>query len=77
MDEAQHRELAGVLNTLEGSVVLSGYPSDLYNKLYRGWNYVERPALADGARPRIEVLWIKPAAAVAQDINQQAEMVNA
>src|ERR1039457_4384728 len=28
-------------------------------ELYSGWRRVERQALADGARKRVEVLWIK------------------
>lgn len=41
-----------------GGVVLSGYPSDLYEELYAGWRRVEMKAHADGARDRTEVLWI-------------------
>jgi DNA adenine methylase len=32
-----HVELASVLNNVEGSVIVSGYASKLYNELYRGW----------------------------------------
>lgn len=60
MDDEQHRELAQVLHGLEGYVVLSGYPSDLYDELYGDWKRVDREALADGARPRIESLWMNP-----------------
>jgi DNA adenine methylase len=41
-------------------VVLSGYHSALYDELYADWPRVERATLADGARPRVEVLWISP-----------------
>lgn len=43
-------------------IVLSGYPSDLYEDLLPGWHRLERMALADGARKRTEVLWLNPAA---------------
>lgn len=43
-------------------VVLSGYPSDLYDHALPNWTRVQRDALADGARKRVEVLWINPAA---------------
>ena len=43
-------------------VILSGYPSDLYDAALTGWRRVEREALADGAKKRVEVLWINPAA---------------
>lgn len=57
MNDEDHRELAEVLNNIQGMAVLSGYPSDLYDELYAGWSFVERRAHADGARDRIERLW--------------------
>lgn len=59
MNDDDHRKLAEVLNSLEGAVVLSGYPSALYEDLFAGWKRVERPAQADGARARTEVLWLR------------------
>lgn len=59
MTDEQHRDLAAFLHTLSGVVVVSGYACKLYDKeLFRKWHRVERPALADGARKRTEVLWI-------------------
>lgn len=60
MTDADHEALAGELHKLRGSVVLSGYASPLYDELYRDWQRVERVALADGARARVEVLWLSP-----------------
>lgn len=58
-----HVQLLFFLCDLKGMVVLSGYPSPIYDEaLGEGWRRVERVALADGARPRVEVLWINPAA---------------
>ncbi|HEH6433208.1 TPA: hypothetical protein SHT56_002146 [Pseudomonas aeruginosa] len=34
----------------------------LYDRLYRHWHRLERNALADGARDRIECLWLNDAA---------------
>lgn len=62
LSDEQHRELAECLAGLSGMVVLSGYPSPLYEELYGDWVRVERPALADGARPRTECLWLNNAA---------------
>ena len=70
MTDDDHRELADALHTCSGMVVLSGYPSPLYEELYRGWPMITRNALADGARPRVECLWLNPAAATA--LNQKA-----
>ncbi len=60
MTDDQHRELAEVLHGLRGAVILSGYPSPLYDELYGDWRRVERQAHADGARDRVEVLWLSP-----------------
>ena len=54
-----HRRLATALCELKGSVVLSGYPCALYDELFADWDRVERKALADGARERTEVLWLR------------------
>jgi DNA adenine methylase len=60
MTIADHCDLAMCLHGLKGAVVLSGYRSDLYDNLYSDWRRVERSSLADGARPRVEVLWFSP-----------------
>jgi DNA adenine methylase len=62
MTDADHRALAESLSSVRGMVVLSCYPSALYESLYAGWHRVERAALADGGRKRVEVLWINRAA---------------
>lgn len=60
MTDDDHRALADTLHSLQGMVVLSGYPSGLYAELYYGWHCITRSAHADGARDRIEALWISP-----------------
>ena len=60
MTDIQHEELAEVLHSLKGSIVLSGYDCPLYTQLYASWRRVEKTGpFADGARERTEVLWIK------------------
>lgn len=59
MTDADHEELAEVLHGMKGSVVLSGYHCDLYDRLYSDWRRVTKSAHADGARDRIECLWLK------------------
>ena len=74
LTDDDHRRLAGVLQDLQGMVVLSGYPCDLYDReLFAGWERHERTALADGARKRTEVVWLNPAcsAALARRTAQQ------
>lgn len=61
-----HRALATVLRGLRSAmVVLSGYPSTLYDELYPDWQQHERKAMADGGRARTEVVWLNPACAAA------------
>jgi DNA adenine methylase len=61
----QHKELSRVLKGLRGAVLLSGYPSGLYDELYRGWDRYEREAFTvfncGGDPVRTEVLWVKGA----------------
>lgn len=58
MTDDQHRTLAAALHQLNGMVILSGYHCELYDELFADWHRVERAALADGARDRVEVLWM-------------------
>jgi len=59
MTVEDHKQLAEVLNGLDGMVVLSGYRSKLYDELFASWERVERRALADGAKERTECLWLR------------------
>jgi DNA adenine methylase len=59
-----HEELCDFIRGLKGMVILCGYEHPLYDRL--GWTKRKREAHADGARDRIEVLWINPAAEEAQ-----------
>lgn len=57
----EHRELASALCATRAAVVLSGYPSDLYDlDLYPDWHRIEMPAFTgQGGKwdNRTEVLW--------------------
>jgi DNA adenine methylase len=69
MSEEQHIELAQALNRVQGSVLVSGYDSSLYNRLYHGWERHEKGVKSQGANRknpfvdmgRVEVLWVKKA----------------
>jgi DNA adenine methylase len=71
MSNDDHAKLLSFLRTLKGMVVLSGYAHPLYEDALADWHRVERAALADGARPRVEVLWINPAAQAARPHKQR------
>lgn len=63
MTDEDHRRLAEVLHACRGMVVLSGYPSPLYDdELYPDWRRVVRPARDAAANERTEALWLSPAA---------------
>ncbi|MBX3579881.1 MAG: DNA adenine methylase [Rhizobiaceae bacterium] len=64
---ADHAALLDFLKGLSGMVVLSGYPSALYDAALHDWRRVTTETHADGARKRTEVLWINPAACDALD----------
>lgn len=66
MTDADHAALAERLRAVVGMVLLSGYHGALYDRLFGDWHRVEREALADGAAPRVEVLWMNAAAVKAQ-----------
>jgi len=63
MTEKEHRELASVLRECKGKVLLSGYPSPLYEELYAGWRTVSFDIAnhAAGGRAKArkqETLWL-------------------
>lgn len=59
LTEQDHIELLKALKSLKGTVLLSGYENEMYAADLKNWKRVEKSAHADGARARIEVLWIK------------------
>lgn len=59
--EAEHVELAEALNSTAAAVVLSGYRSPLYDRIYSDWETVEIPASTQQSgrdARRTEVLWM-------------------
>jgi len=61
MGESGHVTLLEQLRSVQGMVVLAGYPSALYDQILHDWHRVERPCRAAGSlRPRTEVLWLSP-----------------
>lgn len=58
MTDADHAALLEALLACRSKVLLSGYPSALYDDALAGWHRIERTAYADGARARTEVLWL-------------------
>ncbi len=61
MDDAQHIELAECLHSLKGTVVLSGYPSPLYSRLFKSLKTHDRMTTTQTNERRVERIWIKAA----------------
>jgi DNA adenine methylase len=68
-----HVRLLDLVRSLDGMVVLSGYPSVLYDEALAGWRRHQRGAYADGGGPRTEVVWINPRCAERLDAMKQAQ----
>jgi len=60
MDEDDHRELADTLKSCHGKVAISGYRSEVMDKLYRGWRRFDAPEkfCHSVKKPRQECLWM-------------------
>jgi DNA adenine methylase len=63
MSDDDHRALAKELKSCKAKVLLSGYPSPLYDELYKGWRCVkfDMPNHAAGGRRKsreTECLWM-------------------
>ncbi len=62
MSDADHRALAELLHGLAGMVILSSYPSALYEELFADWTCKTEQVRTEGRKKATEVLWISPAA---------------
>lgn len=68
LTDDQHRALGTFLGGLKGAVIVSGYPSELYEELFSGWVRIEREAMADARAKRVEVLWMRNVRPAAQGV---------
>ena len=60
MTDADHADLAELLQLIRGRAIVSGYRTDLYDRLFRGWNRIDAPMrLCHSTRtPRQESAWL-------------------
>ncbi len=75
MTDEEHIALLESLLSLEGMVVLSGYPNQMYDDALGSWERHQRPAVADHALDRTEVVWLNPACVRARAKPQQQSLV--
>lgn len=59
MSRAEHVDLAAALNRCKATVMLSGYPSPLYDDLYADWHQVSISTTSGNAtvRTAVEIIW--------------------
>jgi DNA adenine methylase len=58
MDERQHIELLGTLKAIPAMVIISGYPSPLYDAMLERWRKVTFTAMTRGGVLATECLWM-------------------
>lgn len=57
MDEQDHLDLLEALLQHRGPVILSVYPSEMYDRELKGWSRITRKSYNQNADQRTEVLW--------------------
>ncbi len=68
MAESAHQELATLLHSLQGMVIISSYPGPFYERLYADWETMQWTggqfcsSGSLGGRKRTEVVWLNEAA---------------
>lgn len=58
MTDSDHEEMLQVLTKSKAKVMLSGYPSDMYEEYLHGWKRMEFRGTAEHAGLRTEVVWM-------------------
>lgn len=74
--DGRHRDLAELLRAFSGMVIMSGYPSPLYDSLYEGWHCATHSAWTCMSTPRIEAIWLNPAATAALEKHRARSQSN-
>lgn len=58
MSDAEHVELLNLLLEHKGPVILSGYETELYNRMLQGWNKYETVSYSQVCSKKREVIWM-------------------
>jgi DNA adenine methylase len=60
MTDTDHEQLAALLHSLKGMVIISSYPSHLYERLFRDWKTAEWTSgqFCSANQKRTEVIWM-------------------
>ncbi len=57
MTEQEHLDLLDALRKHKGYVILSGYPSEMYDRELKGWQRITKKSYNQNSEERTEVLW--------------------
>lgn len=62
MTDDDHYSFAEALYRVKGPLVLSGYPSEIYERLFeqKGWKRIDKTAITNAGTRRTECLWLSP-----------------
>lgn len=60
MNDADHQALAEVVHSLKGMIVVAGYDSSLYQRLYSSFQQVKKKTTKNFGGSAIECLWLSP-----------------
>lgn len=60
LSNEQHVQLLEKLKSLQGMVLLSAYPSQLYSDMLDGWKCLQKSSNTNGNNHKVECLWISP-----------------
>ena len=78
MTEADHADLLASVQQLHGFVVVSGYPSEMYDDTLTGWERHTTKARISanrGTKSRTECVWLNPAAIAGLRLPQQRQLM--
>ncbi len=62
MSDDDHRSLAAMLHQVQGMVIISGYPSALYDELFADWKCISCQTRDQALGIQTECLWLSPSA---------------
>lgn len=60
LSDGDHRRFAELARRVKGFVIVSGYPSKLYDELYEGWQVVAKQSSDLKGNRQTECLWLSP-----------------
>lgn len=73
MTDDDHTEMLREVKKLQGMCLISGYANELYEEALPDWSQITKETFADGAKKRIEVLYLNPRLSAALEIEKMCK----